>query len=122
MPLSLSASMTRWKPSVSSRSASCAAVSAGLGFTAASAMGNPPSKLFSVSVQIGGAFLDVLGQAEGVVAHEVLGALGVARLERLDDAQIVADRAFAAVPLAEGPAPYHPHMGEHALRERDPHA
>src|SRR6266566_3689711 len=114
--------MTRWKPSVSSRSASCAAVSAGLGFTAASAMGNPPSKLFSVSVQIVGVFLDVLGQAEGVVAHEVLGALGVARLERLDDAQMIADRAVGAVLLADGPAPDHPHMGEQVLRERDQHA
>src|SRR5215471_18879809 len=114
--------MTRWKPSVSSRSASCAAVSAGLGFTAASAMGNPPSKLFSVSVQIIGVFLDVLGQPECVVAHEVLGALGVARLERLDDAQMVADRAVGAVLLADGLAPDHPHMGEQVLRERDEHA
>src|SRR5260221_5477130 len=114
--------MTRWKPSVSSRSASCAAVSAGLGFTAASAMRNPPSKLFSASVQIVGVFLDVLGQAERVVAHEVLGALGVARLERLDDGQMVADRAIGAVLLADRLAPDNSHMGEQILCERDQHA
>src|SRR5262249_6177938 len=74
---------------------------------------------FFVSVQIVGVLLDVLGQPERVVAHQVLGALGVARLERLDDGQMVADRTIGAVLLADGLAPDHPHVGEQVLRERD---
>src|ERR1051326_4584618 len=92
-PLSFSASIRRLKPSVISRSASAAT---GFSFTAASAMGNLP-QLFLKSIQIVGVFLDVLGEAERVIADQVLGTLGVARFERLDDVHVVTDRPLDSI-------------------------
>src|SRR5271170_456703 len=112
-PLSLSASMRRWKPSVSSRSGAGASVPAGFDvLTAASAMGGLPDV---VLVEIIGVPGDVVGEPQRMVAHELLGARGVARLDRLDDVHMVADRAVDAVLLADGLAPDHPHMGEQIL-------
>src|SRR3984893_17368187 len=132
--------MMRLKPSVSSRSSSAAP--AGFSFTAASAMslslvsrhcrprpGNPPSLRRSMDarfkpahddcllVQIIRVFLHVLGEAERVVAYEILGALGVARFERLDDVDMIADRAVDAILLADGLAADHAHVGEQVCRQ-----
>src|ERR1051326_4434360 len=98
IPLSLSASMTRGKPSVNSRSVSAA----GFSWVAVWAMGLP-SGLFAVpSVEIIGMPGDVFGEPKRMLAHQVLGALGVARLERLDDVHVVADRAGRTAVLADG--------------------
>src|SRR4051794_11479095 len=64
------------------------------------------------SIQIIRVFSHMLGQAERVVADEILGTLGVARFERLDDVDVIADRAVHAVLLADGLAADHAHMGE----------
>ena len=74
------------------------------------------------SIQIIRVFRDVLGKAERVIAHQLLGARGVARLQRLDDVHVVADRAVGAVLLADRLSPDHPHVGEQVLREIDEHA
>src|SRR5215471_20042549 len=108
MPLSLSASMMRWKPSVISRSAS----PEGFNCTAASdiVLSRDPcvarlARALAVpswfSVQVVGVFRHVLGEAEHMVAHQRRGARGVARLERLDDVQMIVDRAFGPVALAD---------------------
>src|SRR5580704_6646758 len=104
MPLSLSASMIRWKPSVISCSASAAA---GIDFTAASAMGLSSR---SHSVQIVGVFLNVLGKAERMIAHQFLGAHSVARFQRFDNVHVIADRTIDAILLADSLAAKHPHM------------
>src|ERR1700752_345119 len=104
MPLSLSASIRRENPSVSSRSAS--GVLALMPCTAASAMGVLPDCFlpslcpFS-SIQIVGVFGDVLGEAERVIAYQSFGAQRVARLQRFDDVHVIADRAVGAVLLAD---------------------
>src|SRR6478609_4641522 len=79
-------------------------------------------EIFSVSVQIVGVFLDVLGEAERVVAHECLGPLRIAPLERLDDRHMVADRAIGPVLLADGLPADHAHMREQILGQRYEHA
>src|SRR5882672_733092 len=106
MPLSLSASMMRWKPSVISRSAS----PAGLRCTAASDIvlsRNFRSRVclarcqpIPVLVQVVGVFCDVLGKAKRVRAHQLLGARGFARLQRLDDVHMIVNRAVGAILLA----------------------
>ncbi len=63
----------------------------------------------------------MLGQAERMLAHQVLGAFGVARLEGLDDVHVIADRAFDAVVLADRLAADHTHMGEEILRQPNQH-
>src|SRR6516162_3341705 len=95
MPLSLSASMMRWKPSVSSRSVSAA----GFSCVAACAMTVPPRISFVTftSIEIVGVPSDMVGKSDRVLANQVLGARGVARLERLDDVHVVADRAGHAI-------------------------
>src|ERR1700722_16231836 len=119
-PLSLSASMTRWKPSVSSRSGAGASVPAGFDvLTAASAMGGLPDVFL---VEVIGMPGDVIGEPERMVAHELLGTRSIARFDRLDDVHMVADRAVDAVFLADGLAPDHPHVGEQVGREIDQHA
>jgi hypothetical protein len=45
-------------------------------------------------------------------AHKVLGSHRIARLQRLDDVHMVADRAIGAVVLADRLAADHPHMRE----------
>src|SRR4051812_9657107 len=119
MPLSLSASMMRWKPSVISRSAS----PAGFSCTAASdivlsrkfgsrafAMRCPP--IPERSVQVVGVFRHVLGQTKRMRAHQFLGAGGVARLQRLDDVHVIVDGAVGAILLADRLHADHPHVGE----------
>src|SRR5688572_22147019 len=107
--------MMRLKPSVSSCSAA-----AGFSLTAASAMGG--SLYSSQSIQIVGVFLDVLGEAERVIANQLLGARGVARFERLDDVHVIADRFLDPVLLGDGLAPDHPHVGEQVRGQRNEHA
>src|SRR5712675_889190 len=108
MPLSLSASMTRWKPSVISRSASpagfrCTAasdivLSRNFGLRVCVARCQPIPEL---SVQVVGVFSHVLGKTKRVRAHQLLGARGVARLQRLDDVHVIVDRAVGAILLAD---------------------
>src|SRR5258705_11699620 len=117
MPLSLSASMMRWKPSVISRSAS----PAGLRCTAASdiVLSRNFGRAFAsrcqpipVLVQVVGVFCDVLGKAKRVRAHQLLGARGFARLQRLDDVHMIVNRAVGAILLADRLHTDHSHMGE----------
>ena len=63
----------------------------------------------------------MLGKAERVIAHEVRGALGVARFQRLDDVHVIADRPLDAVFLANGLSSDHPHVGEQVLGQLDQH-
>src|SRR5579864_5443359 len=96
MPLSLSASIRRWNPSVSSRSTS--GVAALMLCTAASAMAVLPEPLLPSlcpfpSIQIIGVFRYVFREAERVIAHQGLGAQRVARFQRFDDVHVIADRA-----------------------------
>src|SRR5215207_3564142 len=110
MPFSFIASMTRLKPSVRSW------VSSTVSLNAASAMS---SSRIPLLVQIIGVLGDVLGEPERMLAHQVLGALGIARLERLDDVHVIADRAVDAVVLADRGAADHAHVGEQVRRKPD---
>src|SRR6266849_3919671 len=119
MPLSLRASMTSWKPSVSSRSASAAV------FTAASAMANLPEVIPVVVValvEIVGMTGHVLGKPQGMIANESLSPLRVARFDSLDDVHVVADRTIGAIALPDGLAPDHSHVGEQVLGKINQHA
>src|SRR5438093_7732647 len=122
MPLSLSASMMRWKPSVISRSAS----PEGFSCTAASdivlsliffglAHSSRALSIDPDSVQVVSVFPHVLGKAERVCAYQLLGAGGVTRLQRLDDVHVIMDRAVGAVLLADRLHADHPHVGEQVL-------
>src|SRR6185312_10074050 len=122
MPFSLSASIRRWNPSVSSRSAS--GELALTVCTAASAMGVLPEPFLPSlcpfpSIQIIGVLGDMLGKAERMIAHQGLGAQRVAPFQRFDDVHVIADRAVGPVLLADGLAADHPHMGEQVLGELD---
>src|SRR5215813_10708369 len=95
MPLSLSASMTRWKPSVSSCSAPdasvfCAVFSMGLISLVVSSRTSSSS---SVEIASAGQFLTVRldkgGEAQRVVARTLLGKVGIACLQRLDDSKVL---------------------------------
>src|ERR1700761_5586848 len=125
MPLSLSASIKRWNPSVSSRSAS--GELALILCTAASAMGILP-KGFAASlcpfpsIQIIGVFGHVFRKAERVIAHQPLGTWRVACFQRFNDMDVIADRAVGAILLADRLAADHPHMGEQVLGEVEQHA
>src|SRR3954454_23231500 len=112
MPFSFIASMTRLKPSVRSW------VSSTVSLNAASAMS---SSRIPLLVQIIDVLGDVLGEAERMLAHQVLGALGVARLERLDDVHVIVDRAVHAIVLADRLAADHAHVGEQVLGEANQH-
>src|SRR5664279_6238949 len=102
MSLSFNASMMRLKPSVSSRSASGAVVAGFFSCIAASAMGILPKVLLSgLSVQIVGKARHVVGEAERVVAHQFIGAIGGARFQSFDDVDVVADRTVGAILLAD---------------------
>src|SRR5471032_3088665 len=106
MSFSFSASMIRWKPSVRSCVSSAAAV-----LRAASAISS------SRSIHIINVLGDVLGQAKRVLADQVLGALGVARFQGLDDVHVIVDRALDPVILSDRTAADHAHMGEQVFRE-----
>src|SRR5579862_3165052 len=96
-PLSLSASMTRWKPSVSSCVSSAAAFAGSLSVVAC-VIGRVLSlRSFRPSVQKIAVLLDMGGEIECVLAVEALGELGVAPLQRLDDLHVIGDRAGRAV-------------------------
>src|SRR5690242_15479693 len=112
MPFSFMASMMRLKPSVSSSLSVSGFLS-----VAASAMAFSPEK----SVQIVDVLGDVLGEAERMLAHQILRALRLARLEGLDDGHVVVDRAVGAVVLADRLAADHAHVGEQVLGQLGQH-
>ena len=56
-----------------------------------------------------------------MLAHQILGALGVACFKGVDDVHVIADRAFDPVVLADRAAADHAHMGEQVLRQPDQH-
>src|SRR4029079_5217188 len=132
-PLSLSASIMRWKPSVSS----CSASAAGCALTAASAIESLPQNSFRLRmffsknrfplfrnmrlIKIRGMARDVIGKAEGVRAHELFGTLGCACFKSLDDIQVVANRTVGAILFADGLAADHAHVGEQILCQIDEH-
>ena len=47
---------------------------------------------------------DMLGEPQRVIADQILGAFGVARLERLDDVHVIADRPVGPIVVADRPA------------------
>src|SRR5581483_9635284 len=112
-PLSFSASMMRLKPSVSSCSTPVAL---------ASDISLPSSRLFyvylpgiaraSLDVHVA---LDVVAQAQRVLAHQPLGALGVPRLQRRHDLLVVDDGAPCPVLLEDGALPDGAHVEEQAV-------
>src|SRR5438132_525797 len=97
MPLSLSASMMRWKPSVSSCS-----VPGASDLTAAFSMGvvslifwfGRVARLLGEQLrkQLLAVRLDVSRKTQRVVARALFGELGVARLQRLDDGEMLGQR------------------------------
>src|SRR5580658_7221008 len=122
--------MTSENPSVFS-GAACATSTLRCSFAAASAMKALPETAFfcarallrsaqtSSSVEIVHVFGDVLGKAERVIAHQNLGAAGVARFQRLDNLGVVADRAIGAIPFPDRLSPDHAHVGEQILGKID---
>src|SRR5215475_3688473 len=119
MPLSLSASMTSWKPSVNSRSAWAAGSAV---FIAASAIETSLMPFLYLLAEIVSVLGHVLGEPQRVIAHQSLGPAGIARLDRPNDVHVVADRAVRAVAFADGLAADHPHVGEQILSKVDQHA
>src|SRR4051795_9104291 len=123
MPLSFSASMTRWKPSVSSCVSSAglaAALVAAWSFSIVACVigGDPPGWDFGValrSVEKGAVLLDMGGQVEIVLELETRGGLAVPRLERLDDLHVVGDRPRGAGAVTDRHAPDGAHMDEQVL-------
>src|SRR3954469_6409087 len=134
-PLSLSASMIRWKPSVSSGSwlvatsavfsPSASGVASGFcrSFRAVSAIVPSRSGFCcsgSISVEVD-VLLDVLAEPQRVLADEALGERRVAPLQGLDDRHVVADRALGAVVVEDRPVPDRLHVEKevvgHGLEE-----
>src|SRR5579871_3585890 len=100
MPLSFNASITRWKPSVSSLSP------AGCVLSSVADIRLPPLGL----VEIIGVLRHVLGQPQRVLASQLFRAIGIARFQRLDDVHVVVNRTMRAVLLTNGLPANHPHM------------
>src|SRR5690606_28095261 len=59
--------------------------------------------------------LDVLPEPEGMLPHQALRAVGVARLKRVDDLLVVDDRPAGAVLLEDGALPDGAHMEEQTV-------
>src|SRR3546814_1312388 len=66
--------------------------------------------LLAASGEVGAVALDVAGEVEGVLAHQGLGLLGFAALQRLDDGEMVHYRAVGAIVLADGRLPNRAHV------------
>src|SRR5215470_20294009 len=97
MPLSLSASMTRWKPSVSSCS-----VPGASDLTAVFSMGVVSlivgsdelivsREVASLSKKFLAVRFDISRQTQRVVARTLFGELGVTRFQRLDDGEVLGE-------------------------------
>ena len=71
------------------------------------------------SVEIIGKFGDVIGKTERMIAHQGLGARGLARFERLNDMHVIADRAVGAVFLADRFSADHAHVGKEIFGQLD---
>src|SRR5690242_1395613 len=73
------------------------------------------------SVQIIGKARHMVGEAERVVTDQILGAVGGARLDRLDDRHVILDRTVGAVLLADRRAADHAHVREQVGSQVDQH-
>src|SRR5579875_1288640 len=65
--------------------------------------------------------LNMARQVQCVLAHQPLGLLGIAGLERLDDVHVVDHRALRAVGLADRVTADGPHMEQQTIREIGDH-
>src|SRR4029077_13429328 len=120
MPFSLSASMTRWKPSVNSCSVPgasdlVAVFSMGLVSLVSRCRLALGGECFALLVKLlVEEFLavrfDVSGKAKGVVAGALLGELGVACFQRLDHAEMLGQRRRGAVLAADRQLPIAAHV------------
>src|SRR2546430_6901150 len=63
--------------------------------------------------------IDMLAQAQRVLAHEALGATGVARLQRGHDLLVVDDRALGPVLLGNGALANGAHVEEEPVGDLD---
>src|ERR1700737_4132847 len=113
IPSALSAFATRWPPEMSS------------GSSAAGVFAPTSNNVLLISVSLllfvfsgspGRQIIHVLGNMPGevqrVLAHQSLGQLGVASLERLDDLKVVDDRPLVPLVLADRAAAEGLHVDE----------
>src|SRR5581483_1291336 len=119
-PLSFSASMRRWKPSVSSCVSSAAPLADSLRLVVC------VIRLFSRRIARPGSFvrstqevavlLHMRCEIERVLPGELLGELGIPPLQRLDDLEMINDGALSPVVLADRHLPDRTHMDKEVLR------
>src|SRR6516165_4001972 len=130
MPLSLSASMTRWKPSVSSCSVPDASV-----FFAVLSMPRLPERrvpgcdTFSFVARVNGSLakwllamrLHIGGEAEGVVARTFLCEFRVARLQRFDDSEMLGQGGRRTFSSSDGELAVAAHVQQKIVGQIDQH-
>src|SRR5215471_5121890 len=114
--LSFSASMRRWKPSVSSRVSSAAPLADSLSVVAC------VIRLFSLTDRSTGVVIrsaqkiavlfHMRGEIERVLAREFLGEFGISSLQGLDDVEMINDGALGAIVLADRHLPDRAHVDE----------
>src|SRR5262245_24284123 len=132
MPFSLSASMTRWKPSVSSCSVPgasdlVAVFSMGLVSLVSKVAGRLLVLLVKwlLAEQLTEKFLavrlNVSRKAEGVIARALLRKLGVARFQRFDDAEMLRERGRGAILPSDRQLPVAAHVQEEIVGEINQH-
>src|SRR5579859_1624402 len=120
IPSALSAFATRWPPEMSSDS-SAAGVFAPTSNNVLLIAVSLSSSFFSGSScrQVVHLLGNVPGQIQSVLAHQSLGQLGVASLERFDDLQVVDDRPVVPLVLTNRAAAERLHVDEQAARHVD---
>src|SRR5687767_13488435 len=113
-PSCLRALATRCPPGLGSAGALCSTT-----FTARSAILSSlrgPSRPLR-SIQMNAVRLHMRGEVERVLPDQALGAVDVARLQRLDDGHVILDRALRPVVLGNGDLADGAHMDEQVLRQ-----
>src|SRR5258705_4825818 len=123
MPLSLSASMTRWNPSVSSCCASALVTSmlctvAGIPLlpdrllmrTSSSSSKSSPKQGLWLAKEFLSVGFDIGGKAERVIARPLFRKLGITLFERFDDCHVLGQRYCGAVGPPDRELPVTTHM------------
>src|SRR5690625_2844577 len=113
MPFSLSASMSRWKPSVT-----CGAASAAVDTTSSTVADAIPFLPLSFCRLTGNVFpavTNVFAKPHGVLAYQITREIGFALFDRLDDVNMIDNRLFGAGNILHPVAPDDFQMREQAL-------
>src|SRR5690625_983504 len=113
MPFSLSASMSRWKPSVT-----CGAASAAVDTTSSTVADAIPFLPLSFCRLTGNVFpavTNVFAKPHGVFAYQITREIGFALFDRLDDMDMVDDRTLGARCILHPVSPDDFQMREQAL-------